>query len=277
MAAQKREADTLDNDMQSLTSEEHTPSNKDPKARKSLKLVFVNSRAAREMLEPARPPRSSPTSPSEIASKKRKANTLVNDMKIIAKNVMKKYKSSPGNAAAINKTRKPLKIVLGNRRKTAHKDDNEAIEAHIDEDKMTSTRPRTSFFNLPRELRQKILILARPWRTAWVDEKKWMAKIISVLKEVHPDLLDDVGYVEKRWMRSLTEELDEAGFTWESLAEQELRLFEKMGYNYEHWCCGFVIFTKVRIGRACEGDSGKTISKPVHRRPSASFSTLPQE
>lgn len=67
-----------------------------------------------------------------------------------------------------------------------------------------------------------------------------MAKTISVFKEVNPRLLDDVEYVEKKWMRSLTEELRGAGFTWKSLSKKEKPL---------HYA------GRIRIGRACAGDS----------------------
>lgn len=73
-----------------------------------------------------------------------------------------------------------------------------------------------------------------------------MAKTISVFKKVDPRILEDVGYVEKRWMRSLTEELKGAGFTWESLGQ----------HGNEGWIGCFGEGSEVRIGRACKGDSG---------------------
>lgn len=232
MTPRKRNANTFIDETQSLAPKQQKISTAIPNFRKPLKIVIVNRRAA---------PDTTPTpSPSKMASRKRKADTLVNDMRVLAKNILKKHKTAPEINKTATKSRKPLKIIIVNRREAKDNNGSKNVDENGTEDNIDATRPRTTFHDLPRELRQSILLLARPWRTAWTEEKKWMAKTISVFKEVNPRLLDDVEYVEKKWMRSLTEELRGAGFTWKSLSKKEKPL---------HYA------GRIRIGRACAGDS----------------------
>ncbi|KAE9976360.1 hypothetical protein BLS_002105 [Venturia inaequalis] len=267
MASEKREADGLIDEPQALAPKQQKTFTQIPNFHKPLKIVIVNRRARPDTTKTTAPPHLPSTSPSklELASKKRKADTLVKDMRALAKHIQKKHKPATKFAKTSTPSRKPLKIVIVNRRKPKGKDNSESVNENGTEDNLNSNRPRLTFLDLPRELRQSILLLARPWRTAWIEERKWMNRTISVFKEVHPRLLEDVEYVKERWMRLLTDELKGAGFTWESLKSEEKLLVS------------ITMFHNMRIGRACEGDSGTHVITPEQQRPKASFLSLPHK
>lgn len=237
MASEKREADTLNDEQQALVPKQQKPSTNVPNFFKPLKIVIVNRRARPDTTNTIPSPHPSSTSPSTMASKKRKADTFVKDMRAVAKNILKKHKPTTNIATTSTVSRKPLKIVIINRREAKGEDVSEVVNGNGTADTAGSNRPRTSFLDLPRELRQSILLLARPWRTAWTDEKEWMAMTLSVLKEVDPRLSEDVKYVGIRWMRLLTDELEDAGYTWESLKKNE--------ESFAH----FPRFHEMRIGK----------------------------
>lgn len=75
-----------------------------------------------------------------------------------------------------------------------------------------STQPRTTFLTLPHELRQAIFLYAQPYHDTFIGERELIRNKSSILNRVHPDIIQDVEYAEKRWMSILTAELRKAGY-----------------------------------------------------------------
>jgi hypothetical protein len=77
---------------------------------------------------------------------------------------------------------------------------------------VNKTQPRTTFLSLPREIRQAILISARPIHSTWNGEKALIKMRAEKWKQIHPKLEEDVEFAAKKWLENLTEELGETCF-----------------------------------------------------------------
>jgi hypothetical protein len=71
----------------------------------------------------------------------------------------------------------------------------------------SNTRTQTSFLSLPCELRQAILVSARPSHRIWSGEKELIRKRATILRKVHPDIINDVDYAETKWMNDAYERI----------------------------------------------------------------------
>lgn len=69
----------------------------------------------------------------------------------------------------------------------------------------TKPKPKTSFLTLPHELLRQILLEAptrkQLWRTNDAERERWT----DTLGHIHPDILNDVKYVEKTWIKEHAE------------------------------------------------------------------------
>lgn len=110
--------------------------------------------------------------------------------------------------------------------------------------------PPTNFFTLPRELRQQILlntydanVLRDPdllattqhytWPPHYWNHREHVKIWATALREVSSGIVEDVDFVEKKWLENL-EELRHEESSWEAWRSEHEGRFRKF-YNSAAW------------------------------------------